>query len=324
MRDEDLEAANWPSSGPRLKSGFQGVAEGGMQIFSEIPVSPLYVMVRDGRRGRSAGSTAAGSEAIGTCRWLMGWVLATLAASIRVRRVGMTPVMRSCDEYHFRPLPQKDAPRLGYLDGDEVARSEDVYHRALDGNETGGTPPSSIPGRRFPSVRAKVALITGVTGQDGAYLARLLLQNGYIVHGIKRRSSSFNTGRVDELYVDPHEGVTNFFMHYGDMTDSTSLIRLIQDIKPDGDLQPRGSKPRAGQLRNAGVHRECRCARNAASARGDPDLAPRGDRALLSGLDVGALRQGSGGSAKRDDALLPPLSLCGRQALRLLDHGQLP
>src|SRR4030095_2361119 len=73
----------------------------------------------------------------------------------------------------------------------------------------GGTPPSFIPhGRRSPSVRAKVALITGVTGQDGSYLARLLLQNGYIVHGIKRRSSSINTGRVDELYVDPHEGVT--------------------------------------------------------------------------------------------------------------------
>jgi len=81
-------------------------------------------------------------------------------------------------------------------------------------------------------VPAKVALITGVTGQDGAYLARLLLQNGYIVHGIKRRSSSINTGRVDELYVDPHEGVTNFFMHYGDLTDSTNIIRLIQDIKP--------------------------------------------------------------------------------------------
>jgi GDPmannose 4,6-dehydratase len=100
-------------------------------------------------------------------------------------------------------------------------------------NETGRHAAQLYPhGRRFPSVRAKVALITGVTGQDGAYLARLLLQNGYIVHGIKRRSSSINTGRVDELYVDPHEGVTNFFMHYGDLTDSTSIIRLIQDIKP--------------------------------------------------------------------------------------------
>ncbi|MGH1417535.1 MAG: GDP-mannose 4,6-dehydratase [Hyphomicrobiaceae bacterium] len=79
----------------------------------------------------------------------------------------------------------------------------------------------------------KVALITGVTGQDGAYLARLLLDKGYMVHGIKRRSSSFNTGRVDELYVDPHEGNTRFMMHYGDLTDATNLIRLVQETQPD-------------------------------------------------------------------------------------------
>jgi GDPmannose 4,6-dehydratase len=79
----------------------------------------------------------------------------------------------------------------------------------------------------------KTALITGITGQDGAYLARLLLRKGYTVHGIKRRSSSFNTGRVDELYVDPHEADTSFFMHYGDLTDATNLIRLIQEHHPD-------------------------------------------------------------------------------------------
>jgi GDPmannose 4,6-dehydratase len=78
----------------------------------------------------------------------------------------------------------------------------------------------------------KVALITGVTGQDGSLLARLLLDKGYVVHGIKRRSSSFNTGRVDDIYVDPHEGETRFFMHYGDMTDATNLIRLLQDTRP--------------------------------------------------------------------------------------------
>jgi len=78
----------------------------------------------------------------------------------------------------------------------------------------------------------KIALITGVTGQDGAYLSRLLLDKGYIVHGIKRRSSSFNTSRVDDLYVDPHESETRFFLHYGDLTDSTNLIRLIKDIRP--------------------------------------------------------------------------------------------
>ncbi|WP_296819978.1 GDP-mannose 4,6-dehydratase [Brevundimonas sp.] len=80
---------------------------------------------------------------------------------------------------------------------------------------------------------AKVALITGVTGQDGAYLAALLLSKGYVVHGVKRRSSSFNTARIDDLYVDPHQSDVKFFLHYGDMTDSTNLIRLIQETQPD-------------------------------------------------------------------------------------------
>ncbi len=79
----------------------------------------------------------------------------------------------------------------------------------------------------------KTALITGVTGQDGAYLARLLLEKGYEVHGIKRRSSSFNTSRIDPIYIDPHMDDANFFLHYGDLTDSTNLIRIIQNVKPD-------------------------------------------------------------------------------------------
>jgi len=78
----------------------------------------------------------------------------------------------------------------------------------------------------------KVALITGITGQDGALLAELLLQKGYTVHGIKRRSSSFNTGRVDHLYVDPHQEGTRFFMHHGDLTDATNLIRIVQETRP--------------------------------------------------------------------------------------------
>ena len=79
----------------------------------------------------------------------------------------------------------------------------------------------------------KKALITGITGQDGAYLAELLLNKGYEVHGIKRRASSFNTARVDHLYHDPHEQDVRFFMHYGDLTDSTNLIRIIQEVQPD-------------------------------------------------------------------------------------------
>ncbi|MGV8998270.1 MAG: GDP-mannose 4,6-dehydratase [Parvibaculaceae bacterium] len=79
----------------------------------------------------------------------------------------------------------------------------------------------------------KVALITGVTGQDGAYLSELLLEKGYTVHGLKRRSSSFNTGRIEHLYQDPHEKNQRFFLHYGDMTDSTNLIRIVQQTQPD-------------------------------------------------------------------------------------------
>ncbi len=79
----------------------------------------------------------------------------------------------------------------------------------------------------------KSALITGITGQDGAYLAQLLLDKGYVVHGVKRRSSSFNTGRIDHLYRDPHEANVRFLMHYGDMTDATNLIRLVQETAPD-------------------------------------------------------------------------------------------
>nr|WP_321496399.1 GDP-mannose 4,6-dehydratase [uncultured Methanolobus sp.] len=79
----------------------------------------------------------------------------------------------------------------------------------------------------------KTALITGITGQDGAYLAEFLLKKGYIVHGIRRRSSSFNTKRIDHLYRDSHEKNVNFFLHYGDLTDSTNLIRIIQETQPD-------------------------------------------------------------------------------------------
>jgi GDPmannose 4,6-dehydratase len=79
----------------------------------------------------------------------------------------------------------------------------------------------------------KVALITGVTGQDGAYLAEFLLKKGYMVHGLKRRSSLFNTDRIDHLYQDQHENNVNFKLHFGDLTDSTNLIRIIQETQPD-------------------------------------------------------------------------------------------
>ena len=84
-----------------------------------------------------------------------------------------------------------------------------------------------------PEPNGKVALITGTTGQDGAYLAEMLLAKGYVVHGLKRRSSSFNTGRIDHLFVDPHEEGVRFYLHYGDMTDATNLIRIVAETQPD-------------------------------------------------------------------------------------------
>src|SRR6266403_531034 len=98
------------------------------------------------------------------------------------------------------------------------------------------------PSQRAPATHAtipdvmkkpKVALVTGITGQDGAYLAEFLLDKGYIVHGIKRRASLFNTDRIDHLYQDPHVGDRRFILHYGDMTDSSSLTRVIQQAQPD-------------------------------------------------------------------------------------------
>ena len=79
----------------------------------------------------------------------------------------------------------------------------------------------------------KKALITGITGQDGSYLAELLLEKGYEVHGVKRRASSFNTQRIDHLYLDQHENNVHFKLHYGDLTDSTNIIRIIQEVQPD-------------------------------------------------------------------------------------------
>ena len=94
--------------------------------------------------------------------------------------------------------------------------------------------PAAISHPNYPQVAmTKVALITGVTGQDGAYLAEFLLRQGYVVHGIKRRASLFNTDRIDHRYQDPHVDNRNFILHYGDMTDSSSLVRIVQQVQPD-------------------------------------------------------------------------------------------
>ena len=168
----------------------------------------------------------------------------------------------------------------------------------------------------------RVALITGVTGQDGALLAELLLSKGYAVHGIKRRSSSFNTARVDHLYVDPHENDGRFWMHYGDMTDATNLIRIIQETQPDeiynlaaqSHVQVSFETPEytanadaLGTLRLLGGHSH------------PQDGKPR---AVLPGVELRDVRRRTAASG-RAEPLSSPQSVRGGQGLRLLDHGQL-
>ena len=104
----------------------------------------------------------------------------------------------------------------------------------------------------------KIALITGITGQDGSYLAEFLLEKGYIVHGIKRRSSLFNTERIDHLYQDPHEENVRFFLHYGDMTDSMSITKIIQEVQPDEIYNLAAQSHVAVSFKQAGIHSKCR------------------------------------------------------------------
>jgi GDPmannose 4,6-dehydratase len=113
----------------------------------------------------------------------------------------------------------------------QTTQPSDSTHGQMQGQAKGQA--LVDPATQKKSAQSKVALITGVTGQDGAYLAELLLGKGYIVHGIKRRTSLFNTDRIDHLYKDQHESDVRFFLHHGDMTDSSSLIRIIQETQPD-------------------------------------------------------------------------------------------
>ena len=127
---------------------------------------------------------------------------------------------------------------------------------------------------------AKKALITGITGQDGSYLAELLLDKGYEVHGLVRRSSSFVTGRIDHLYQDPHEPGVRLLLHYSDVTDASSLVTWITDPSGRG-IQPRRADSRRCQLRATRVHGERHGARHPSTARGRPSCRLAG--ALLSG-----------------------------------------
>ena len=169
----------------------------------------------------------------------------------------------------------------------------------------------------------KIALITGVTGQDGALLARFLLDKGYVVHGIKRRSSSFNTARIDDIYVDPHEGETRLFLHYGDMTDSTNLIRLLQDTQPH-------------EIYNLAAQSHVQVSFETPEYTANADGL--GTLRLLEAMRILRLKDAkfyqastsemygkvSGNAATGDHAVLSTFALRRGQALRLLDHRQLP
>ena len=136
----------------------------------------------------------------------------------------------------------------------------------------------------------KHALITGITGQDGSYLAELLLDKGYTVHGIKRRASSFNTARIDHLYQDPHESDPRLVLHYGDLTDSTNLIRIVQQVQPD-EIYNLGAQSDVAliyrfaglRIRSTGIHRQqCRAGHAANPGGGEDPGTHRQDPHLQS------------------------------------------
>ena len=170
---------------------------------------------------------------------------------------------------------------------------------------------------------SKVALITGITGQDGAYLAEYLIKKGYIVHGIKRRSSMFNTDRIDHLYQDPHVENRNLILHYGDLTDSLNLTRIIGEIQPDeiynlaAMSHVKVSFDTPEYTANADGLGVFAYLRSSSSAEFDPQDAH------LSSFYIRTLWFGAGSSAERNDSFLSEKSVCRSQTLRLLDNGEL-
>ena len=172
---------------------------------------------------------------------------------------------------------------------------------------------------------AKTALITGITGQDGAYLAELLLAKGYEVHGIKRRASSFNTERIDHLYQDPHERDVRLTLHYGDLTDATNLIRIVQQVQPD-------------EIYNLAAQSHVAVSFETPEYTANADAL--GTLRLLEAIRILGLERQARASIRRplrrcsarcsespqtrNDAVLSALALRRRQAVCALDHGQLP
>ena len=175
----------------------------------------------------------------------------------------------------------------------------------------------------MPQSNTKTALITGATGQDGAYLAEFLLAKNYVVHGVKRRSSSFNTGRVNHLYHDVHERGAPFYLHYGDVTDATNLIRIVQETRPD-------------EIYNLAAQSHVQVSFETPEYTANADAV--GTLRLLEAIRILGREKNTRfyqastselfGNSKEfpqsgDNAVSPPLAVRCSQALRLLDHGQL-
>jgi NAD(P)-dependent dehydrogenase (short-subunit alcohol dehydrogenase family) len=159
----------------------------------------------------------------------------------------------------------------------------------------------------------KVALITGITGQDGSYLAELLLAEGYVVHGTVRRASTFGTERLDHLYVDPHQHEARLFLHYADLADAGSLAQLVAEVKPDEVYNLAAQSHVAVSFRNPLYTADV-------VAIGTLRLLG----AVLPGVQLGDVRQGGGDSAVRDDTVLPPEPIRCGQGLLVLAGGELP
>jgi GDPmannose 4,6-dehydratase len=168
----------------------------------------------------------------------------------------------------------------------------------------------------------KTALITGMTGQDGAYLAELLLGKGYDVHGIKRRASSFNTARIDHLYQDPHERGVRLHLHYGDLTDATNLIRIVQQVQPEEiyNLAAQSHVHVSFETPEYTAHSD---ALGTLRLPGDPHSGHGEENPFLPGLHVGMFGKVLETPQRVITSFYPTLTLRSGQGLRPLDHGQL-
>lgn len=174
----------------------------------------------------------------------------------------------------------------------------------------------------------KVALISGITGQDGSFLAEFLIEKGYEVHGILRRSSSFNTARIEHLYLDEwvrdmkQNRLVN--LHWGDMTDSSSLIRIIQSVQPDEIYNLAAQSHVKVSFDVPEYTAEGGCGRYAAHAGGGTYIGAGKENQDLSGIYFGTFRTGAGSSSERDYSFLSPFSIRSSQAIWFLDNQELP